>query len=463
MASPSPTTVALVSLGCPKNLVDSETILGELAAAGCIVCAKADAAEVIIVNTCGFVAAAREESLSVIREAVALRDNGPVRRVVVAGCLAQRDGDDLRRQVPGVDAVIGLNDRAQLAQAVLGEGEFTAVRPYAARRRELGQDVTADDTGRLRLTPRHTAYLRVSEGCSQGCSFCTIPAICGPFRSKEPGRVLAEARELIADGALELNVIGQDTTSYGRDIGYDAGLAGLLREMNDLDGARWIRLMYAYPSSVTDELIEAMAVCDRVVKYIDLPLQHMADPILKAMRRGITRSQTERLLERLRARVEGLAVRTTFIVGFPGETDAMFEQLCAFVRAFRFDAMGVFEYSQEADTPAAALVNEVPPDLRRHRREQLMLAQQEIAFVANAGRVGESVDVLVDGVDTEGACVGRHAGQAPEVDSVCYLTDPRPAGTLVTGVVADWADYDLIVQPSPGGKRRRTGRAGAKR
>jgi len=463
MDSPTSTTISLVSLGCPKNLVDSETILGELAAAGCVVSARIEDADVAIVNTCGFLAAAREESLAVISELVSLKQSGVLRRVVVAGCFAQRDGGDLRRQVPGVDAIIGLNDRDRLIQAVLGDGEFTANRPYAARRRELGRDVTADDTGRLRLTPRHTAYLRVSEGCSQGCSFCTIPAICGPYRSKDPEQVLAEARELIADGTVELNVIGQDTTSYGRDIGYDAGLAGLVRRLDALDGARWIRMMYAYPSSVTDAMIDAMADCEHVVKYLDLPLQHISDPILKAMRRGITRSQTERLLDRLRTRIENLAIRTTFIVGFPGETDAMFDELLTFVKAFGFDALGVFEYSRESGTPAARLDNEVPLETRRQRREQMMLAQQEIAFAANADCVGRSLTVLVDGVDPDGRCVARSAAQAPEVDSVCYLTDPRPAGELVAGVVTDWADYDLVVRPSPNTRRRRGRRTGAKR
>ena len=454
MASRSQTTVALVSLGCVKNLVDSEKILGQLAEAGCVVCAEPDQADVVVVNTCGFLASAREESLEVVREALAYKAGGTARRVVVAGCLAQRDGQSLREQLPDLDAVVGVNNRHDLAEAVLGQGDFTAVAAFAprpSRHRDSGQadptPAVSDDRGRLRLTPRHTAYLRISEGCGQGCTFCTIPAIRGPFRSKPIDLVLDEARELIADGAVELNIIGQDTTSYGRDIGYEAGLAGLLRRLNDLEGLRWIRLMYAYPSLVTDAIIDALAECPRAVKYIDLPLQHIADPILTAMRRQITRRQIEGLLDRLRRRVAGLTLRTTLIVGFPGETEDLFAELVSFVKAFRFDAVGVFEYSKEAGTPAAKLDQDVPARVRQARQEELMLVQQEIAFSANARRVGQPIELLVDGVDQQGRCVGRHAGQAPDVDSLCYLTEPRPDGSFVSAEVVDWADYDLIVRP----------------
>jgi len=455
------TTVALISLGCPKNLVDSEKILGQLAESGCVVGADPAEADVIVVNTCGFLAAARDESLGVIREALAHKSAGRARRVVVAGCLAQRDGESLRRQVPGVDAIVGVNNRDDLARAVTGGGAFTAVIGYRQRqRRQGGRDAVGDDRGRLRLTPRHTAYLRIGEGCGQGCSFCTIPAITGPFRSKPVEWVLAEARELIADGAVELNIIGQDTTSYGPDIGYAAGLAGLLRELDALPSVRWVRLMYAYPSTMTDAIIDALAECPRVVKYVDLPLQHISEPILAAMRRRITRADTEALLARLRSRVAGVAIRTTFIVGFPGESEADFAELLAFVKAFRFDAAGVFEYSKEAGTPAAALAGQVPAATAAERREALMLAQQAIALAANAASVGEAVEVLVDGVDSRGRCVGRHAGQAPEVDGVCYLTDPRPAGTMVRAEIVGSEDYDLIVRPagkapSPSRPRRR--------
>ena len=446
--SPAP-TVALVSLGCPKNLVDSEKMLGQLAQHGCVVGAEAGEADVIVVNTCGFLAAAREESLEVIREALKLKAHGKVRRVIVAGCLAQRDGQKLFKLVPGVDAVVGVNNRDDLASAVLGEGRTIAIDRYG----RAGQDGSniGDDTGRLRLTPRHTAYLRISEGCGQGCAFCTIPAIRGPFRSKPIEQVLQEARELVADGALELNVIGQDTTSYGRDIGYKAGLAGLLRQLNRVDGVRWVRLMYAYPSQLGDDTIAALAECGRVVKYLDLPLQHIANPILSAMRRRVTRHQTEELLERLRRRVPGITLRTTFIVGFPGETEADFQELLEFVQNFQFDAAGVFAYSKEPGTLAARLRPTVPNRVKQRRLEGLMLAQQQIAFTAAAGRVGESLEVLVDGMDSAGRCVARHAGQAPDVDSLCYLTSRRQAGKFVIATVAGTENYDLIVRPARAG------------
>lgn len=441
-------TVALVSLGCPKNLVDSEKMLAQLAEQGCLVGAPADEADVIVVNTCGFIAAAREESLAVIREALAHKAARQARRVVVAGCLAQRDAAALRRALRGVDAIVGVNNREDLAAAVLGppgKASLTAAEPYRRSRPHI-----ADDSGRLRLTPAHTAYLRISEGCGQGCSFCTIPAIRGPFRSKPVPMVLREAAELAADGAVELNVIGQDTTSYGRDIGYAPGLAGLLGELDAVAGVRWVRLMYAYPSLVDDRLLDAIAGCERVAKYLDLPLQHVADGVLRAMRRRITRRQTLDLLERIRRRVPGLALRTTFIVGFPGETARDFAELLAVVKDFRFDAVGVFEYSKEAGTAAAKLSPAVPRRTAQRRRETLMLAQQEIAFAANAARLGQTLEVLVDGADAAGRCVARHAGQAPEVDSVCYLTARRRAGRFVRAVVTGAEGYDLICRPIRG-------------
>ncbi|NQU75781.1 MAG: MiaB/RimO family radical SAM methylthiotransferase, partial [Planctomycetes bacterium] len=331
-----------------------------------------------------------------------------------------------------------------LTKAVLGEGDFTAVASYRAR---PGAETINDDCGRLRLTTAHTAYLRIAEGCGQRCTFCTIPAIRGPFRSKLPEQVLAEAEELIADGAVELNVIAQDPTSYGTDIGYAAGLAGLLRALDGLAGVRWIRLMYAYPSGVSEAVIDALAKCRHVVKYLDLPLQHIADPVLAGMRRQITSEQTHRLLASLRQKVPGLVLRTTFIVGFPGETEGDFGQLLELVRAFRFDALGVFEYSNEQGTPAAKMDGQVPAETRAARREQLMLAQQEIVFAANAAQVGRPIEVLVDGITADGHCFGRHAGQAPEVDGVCYLTESREPGRVIRATVTGWEGYDLIVRP----------------
>ena len=435
--------MALVSLGCAKNVVDSERMLAILAEGGCLVPASLDEADVIVINTCGFLQAARDESLEAIGAAMACKRAGRARRVVVAGCLASRDGEDLYRSAAGIDAVVGVNDREAILSAVLGRRRVT-------RLSSCGGGIH-DDRGRLRITPRHTAYLRVAEGCSRSCTFCTIPAIRGPFRSKAPQDVLAEARELVADGTVEMNVIAQDTTSYGGDLSAPAAdgwtLARLLRELDALPGAGWVRLLYSYPRRFTDELIDALAECPHVVEYVDLPLQHVADAVLKRMGRRVTRRRIEALLDKLRRRVPGIALRTTFIAGFPGETDGDFEELLAFVRDFRFDAVGVFAFSPEPGTPAADLPGQVPPELRAERAERLMLAQQAVCFAANSRTVGRCLDVLVDGADADGRCVGRHRGQAPEVDSACILTRPAEAGSIVPTAVVDWQDYDLIVEP----------------
>lgn len=440
MNSDDPTRVALVSLGCPKNLVDSEKIAGHLAEAGCLVGAPMDDADVIVVNTCGFLSAARDEALDVIDEALEQKRSGPARRVVVAGCLVNRDGDELFQAAEGIDAIVGIYDRASIVQAVLGDGAMTQITTPGGP--------VAGDRGRLRLTLPHTAYLRVSEGCSHRCTFCTIPAIRGPFRSKPLDEIVAEAEELVASGAIELNLIGQDTTGYGSDIDGGPALADVLRALDGVAGVEWIRLMYAYPTGLTDELLDAMAEATHVVPYVDVPLQHIADPVLKRMGRHMTRRDIETTLDRLRRRVRGAAIRTTFIVGFPGETDAMFEELATFMEAFVFDAAGVFAYSPEADTPAARLDGAVAEDVKAARAEQLMLIQQDLVFEANEAMVGRSIDVLVDAADNDGPAVGRHAGQAPEIDSVCLLTDPCPPGQIVHGNVVDWQDYDLIVQPT---------------
>ena len=439
MCADSALTVSLVSLGCPKNLVDSEKILALLGEAGCVVGAPMQDADVIVVNTCGFLAAARSEALEVIAEALEYKQTGRARRVVVAGCLVNRDGEEIYNLAGDIDAIVGVNNRGDVPAAVMGERKVTKIDA-------CGSAAVVDDAGRFRLTPRHTAYLRVSEGCSRRCTFCTVPDIRGPFRSKSPEAVLREARELIADGAVELNVIGQDTTSYGTDTN-TGSLAELLRSLNALDGVRWIRLLYAYPARVTDALLDAIAQCEHVVPYVDMPLQHAAGPVLLRMGRGGNRRQIETLLDNVRARIAAVAVRTTFIVGFPGERDEDFEELLSLVRGFRFDAMGVFEFSPEEDTPAAAMEGQVPDAVKAERARTLMFAQQEIAFAANRRAVGRSVEVLADGADISGRCVGRTFGQAPDIDGVCILTEPRPAGAFVPCTVVDWHEYDLIVRP----------------
>jgi ribosomal protein S12 methylthiotransferase len=435
--------VAFVSLGCAKNLVDSEKMLGQLAEGGCELTTEATDADAIVINTCGFLDASRAEAHEAIEEAVSHKRNRRSLRVVVAGCLVQRDGERILDDVPGVDALVGVNNRGDVLRAVTG-------RNRAKPDLHLGdyywrQD---DDRGRLRLTPPHYAYLRISEGCNQKCTFCTIPSIRGPMHCKSPRQIIAEARELAADGAVELNLIGQDTTSYGRDIDYAGGLAGLLHELNAIDGIRWIRLLYAYPSDFTDDMIHAIADCEKVVNYIDMPLQHINDGVLKRMHRRVTRRQTEVLLEKLRTIIPGVAIRTTMISGFPGETDEEFEELLTFVEDFKFDALGVFPYSLEPDTPAGRMKDQVPEDVRLERAEELMGIQQEVAFELAEAHVGRTFDVLIDGPPSEGAQTARHAGQAPEVDSLTFVSGRRyEPGEIVTVRCTASRDYDLLASP----------------
>jgi len=461
-----PTRVAFVALGCAKNLVDSEKMLGQLAERGAAITADESDAEVIVINTCGFLEAARAEAHAEIAAALERKRRGPCRRVVVAGCLVQRDGEKLLKAFPEIDALVGVHRRDDVARAALvpgpaGKGEKGNRPRRRGSRRAEGHKRTPDlylgdyhphaalDTARLRVTPRHYAYLRISEGCDQKCTFCTIPAIRGPMHGKPPPVVLAEARELIADGAFELNLIAQDTTSYGRDFDDAPGLAGLLRELDKLDGVGWLRLLYAYPSVFTDEMIDAVGACEHVVEYVDLPLQHINDRILKAMGRGVTRAETESLLERLRARIPGISIRTTLIAGFPGETEAEFEELLAFVRETGFSAVGVFPYSREPDTPAGRMRGQLPDPVKQARADAIMEVQQEIAFAHAAGFKGKLLDVLIDEKAADGRFKGRHRGQAPDVDAVTDVlaADLHPGQRLRVRCERSQG-YDLIARPA---------------
>jgi ribosomal protein S12 methylthiotransferase len=385
-------SVAFVSLGCPKNLVDSERMLGLLAEDGLAITPHAEAADAIVINTCGFLEASKDESLKEINEAIALKKAGKCKRVVVAGCLVQRHKTKLLNDAPGIDRLVGVFDREHIVEAVRGKenprqehGHFLG--KYHDLSRELADaqglspgrlqqketktnrlPVFENDRARLRLTPRHYAFLRMSEGCNQGCTFCTIPSIRGLMRSKPIEQILLEADELAADGAVELNLIGQDTTSYGTDIGYADGLSGLLRTLDKrLKDVHWLRLMYAYPSCFTDEMIKTIADSGKVVKYIDMPLQHINDQILTSMRRRVTRKEIVTLLEKLRKWVPGIAIRTTFIAGTPGETDAQHKELVEFVRDFGFDMMGVFPYSREPGTPMAKMDGQIEDAVKQAR------------------------------------------------------------------------------------------------
>jgi ribosomal protein S12 methylthiotransferase len=476
--APEIRSVAFVSLGCPKNLVDSERMLGLLAGDGLAVTSDASQADAIVVNTCGFLEASKTESLQAIREALEMKSQGRCKRVVVAGCLVQRHKTSLLAEVPGVDRLVGVFDREHIVEAVRGKenprqahGHFLG--KYHDLSRELAEKVEEgsgaegaggtkqtktnrlpvfeDDRARLRLTPRHFAYLRISEGCNQGCAFCTIPSIRGPMRSKPIEQILAEARELAADGAVELNLIGQDTTSYGTDIAYAPGLSGLLRTLNkSLKDVYWLRLMYAYPSCFSDEMIDALSECDRVVKYIDMPLQHINDELLTKMKRRVSRNQIETLLHKLRRRVPGIALRTTFIAGSPGETDAQHAELVSFVKGFGFDMMGVFPYSPEAGTPMGRMTDQIPDDIKQNRVEELMLAQQDVAFARARAQIGSTIQVLIDrpaATGEEGSYVARSQSQAPDIDSVVFVRGNRlHPGQLLDVKVIDYQAYDLVAQ-----------------
>jgi ribosomal protein S12 methylthiotransferase len=473
-------TVAFVSLGCPKNLVDSERMLGLLANDGLAITPDASKADAIVINTCGFLEASKTESLQEIQQAVDLKKTGKCQRVIVAGCLVQRHKTRLLADAPGIDRLVGVFDREHIVRAVRGEsnpaqdhGHFLG--KYHDLSRELAAEagqistgpatktnrlpVFEDDRARLRLTPRHYAFLRISEGCNQGCAFCTIPSIRGPMRSKPVENILAEARELAADGAVELNLIGQDTTSYGTDIGYAPGLGGLLSTLDrQLKDVAWLRLMYAYPSCFTDEMIKTLADSDRVVKYIDMPLQHINDQMLHVMKRRVTRKQIETLLAKLRKWIPGIAIRTTFIAGSPGETDTQHDELVNFVNEFGFDMMGVFPYSPEPGTPMGRREDQIPEKVRAARLEELMLTQQEVAFAKAQKKIGSRVEVLIDrraSAEPEDGWIGRTAAQAPDIDSITRVTEADlHQGQLVATEIIESDGYDLVAK-FPAKKSRR--------
>jgi ribosomal protein S12 methylthiotransferase len=441
-------TFAFVSLGCPKNLVDSERMLGKLAQDGYALTPDADGADVVVVNTCGFIEPARQESLGVIREMLELKRQGKVGAVVVAGCLAQRKGDALLDEVPGVDQIVGVFGREEISSVV--ERSLRKRRHDEQRSLFRPAPVRAlEDTARLRVTPRHYAYLKVSEGCDRLCTFCAIPGMRGKHVTKPIEEVIREARELAADGVRELIVVAQDTTYYGLDLYGEVRLAQLLRELDAVEGLEWIRVLYAYPIFFTDELIQTLATAKKIVPYLDMPLQHINDRMLRRMQRRVDRSQTEELLARLRGAIPNLSLRTTFIVGFPGETDAEFAELCDFVRQAKFERAGVFPYSLEPGTPAARLPDHLPEEVKQVRRDELMQIQQRVAFDWAQAQVGRELEVIVDAPDAEvpGHVVARGHADAPDIDCVVRLKGKNlQPGQLVQARVTGADGYDLMAR-----------------
>ena len=439
-------TFAFVSLGCPKNLVDSERMLGKLAQDGYTLTPDAEGADVVVVNTCGFIEPARQESLAVIRQMLELKKQGRVGSVVVAGCLAERKKDDLLKEVPEVDQIVGVFGREEIGQvvdrAVAQRNEQRSLfRPAPVR--------AWPDTARLRITPRHYAYLKISEGCDRLCTFCAIPGMRGKHVTKPIEEILNEARELAEDGVRELIIVAQDTTYYGMDLYGHVRLAELLRELDQVDGLEWIRVLYAYPINFTDELIETLANADKILPYLDLPLQHINDRMLRRMQRRIDRAGTEQLLARLRSAIPDLVLRTTLIVGFPGETEAEFEELATFVQEARFERLGVFPYSFEPGTPATRLDGHLSEEVKNERRAHLMAIQQEIAFDWNRRQVGREVQVMIDGPDAElpNHMLARSQADAPDIDGVVRVKGKGlRAGDLVRVKVTAADGYDLAAR-----------------
>ncbi len=442
--SSPPLVVGFVSLGCPKNLVDSERMLANLAVAGYVVTGDLDAADVAIVNTCAFIADARKESGQVIAELVGRKLEGRLRLVIVAGCYPQRDKDEILDKWPDVDAVVGLSAREEIADVLAR---------LAARRSDLPlENVGAatpnlDDRARLRLTPRHYAYLRVSEGCDNRCAYCTIPLIRGPLVSKDPDLLVAEAEELLADGAAELILIGQDTTAYGHDRQGQCDIAAVLARLDRLPRLTWLRLLYTHPASFSDSLLAAYGELEHFLPYVDIPLQHIAQPVLDAMGRRTSRASVDKLIADLRRRRPDIIIRTSLIVGFPGETDAHFAELLDFVRAVRFDRLGAFAYSREPGTRAADLPNQIPTRVKNERLRALMTLQSRLALENQQRLVGQSLDFVIDrGAAKPGQpALARFWGQAPEIDGLTHLRARRPlqAGDRLSAIVTAAGPHDL--------------------
>jgi len=463
--------IGMVSLGCPKNLVDSEVMLGLAQSEGHQLTREAADADVLIVNTCAFIDKAKQESIDAILEMAEHKKNGACRQLIVTGCMAERYREELRAEIPEIDVVLGTGEVPEIVNALGASGSGLRASGLIQLQRANGEPLgsgarrpapAADilptyiydaDTPRLLATPRHYAYVKIAEGCDYRCAFCIIPKLRGDYRSRPVESIVQEATNLAARGVRELLLISQDTSFYGIDRGERGGLARLLRELNRVDGLEWIRMLYLYPTTITDEILNAIAESAKVCKYIDLPLQHAADPVLKRMKRPGTRAGYEKLLDRIRTRLPGVTLRTTFIVGFPGETADDFAQLESFVEEMRFDHVGVFTYSHEEGTTAHAMVDDVPAVLKKQRQAKLMRLQKKIVAARQRDRVGQQVRLLVDGPSSDHELVlrARIEGQAPDIDPVVFLTDCDPSelspGQFLTAEIVSSRDYDLVARP----------------
>jgi len=436
-------TVAMVSLGCPKNQVDAESMLGKIGQNDFVITTDMDNADVVIINTCGFIDPAKKEAIGEMRYFAKLKERGKVKKIIATGCLTQRMGEELLRKEPYLDAIVGLGERDKIAEII--ENTFSQSKPLIHLDRKEG--FVSDDSARLLTTPSHWAYLRISEGCNRKCAFCTIPEIRGHFRSKPLEMLVSEAKELVANGAKELDLIAQDSNYYGKDQGISDGLVKLIEELEKIEQLQWIRVMYLYPATVTDKLIEKIASSEKVLNYFDIPIQHINNEILESMQRTDTKEKTTELIRKLRDAMPDVVIRTTVIVGYPGESSQQFDELVKFIKWAKFDALGCFPYYAEKGTPAAKMKNQVKSKLKQKRVERVMLAQQQIAFEKNAGLVGKKLTIAYDGLDESGEHIGRYYGQAPHVDSVCLIDNCNAQpGEFMTAKVTGAADYDLIVE-----------------
>jgi ribosomal protein S12 methylthiotransferase len=442
--------VGFISLGCPKNLVDSEVMMGQLKQKGYQITADAADADTIVVNTCGFIDSAKKESIDTILEAAQLKVNGQAKRLVVAGCLVERYRDELKAEIPEVDAFIGTNQINDIL-AVCDPNTNTRALPVIPIGNQSATYLYDESTPRVLATPSHYAFVKIAEGCDRPCAFCFIPQMRGHFRSRRFGSIIAEAHQLAEGGIKEIILVAQDSSRYGEDLGKQDALARLLRELAHLDGIEWVRVMYTYPTHISDSFLDVLAEEPKAVKYLDMPLQHASQNVLKLMKRGGNRRSLERLIERVRERVPGIAVRTTFITGFPGETEDDFEELLSFVKSVKFDRVGVFTYSDEEGTPAFGLPEKIAPRLATRRRNRLMKEQAKISRGKNRSRIGEVVRVLFEGESKESELLwqGRMETQAPDIDG-CVLINDVPEGVLpalgdfVNVEITEAYEYDLI-------------------
>jgi ribosomal protein S12 methylthiotransferase len=442
--------VGFVSLGCPKNLVDSEVMMGQLAQAGYQITNSEEDADTIVVNTCGFIESAKQESVEAILDATRLKAEGKAKRVIVAGCLVERYRDDLMKELPEVDAFIGTSQLDDILKAA-----DEKVDPRSLPIKPLGNKTSTylydEYTPRLRATDSYTAFIKIAEGCDRPCAFCSIPSMRGSFRSRRFGSIMKEAEDLGKQGVKELVLIAQDSSRYGEDLGEIDALPGLIRALGEIEDIEWVRVMYAYPTHISDSFLAAIAETPKAVKYLDMPLQHASRNVLKLMKRGGTRESLEKLIRRVREKVPGIAIRTTFIVGFPGETEEDFEELIKFVQNCRFDNLGVFTYSDEEGTPAYDLPGKVDAKIAKQRRNRLMKEQAKISKRNNLAKIGNTYRVLFEGLSQESDLLfqGRLEGQAQEIDGYILINDmpedlePR-IGAIYDVRITEAHEYDLV-------------------